>query len=88
MKLNIDKYLLLISERKHEHMWAKIGQDIAWESNAVELLGVTIHNLLKYDNYITKTCSKANRKLSALTRVAKFLSFQKRCIVFRAFIEF
>lgn len=88
MKLNIDKYLLLISERKHEHMWAKIGQDIAWESNAVELLGVTIDNHLKFDNYVTKTCSKVNRKLSALTRVEKFLSFQKSYILFRAFIEF
>ena len=32
-------------------------------------------------------CSKANRKLSALTRVAKFLLFKKRLILFKAFIE-
>ena len=31
-------------------------------------------------------CSKANRKLNALTRVAKFLPFKKRCILFKVFI--
>ena len=30
---------------------------------------------------------KANRKLSALTRVSKFLPFKKRCVLFKAFIE-
>ena len=65
----------------------KIGQDIVWESNVVKLLGVTIDNHSKFDNYVTTICSKSNRKLSALARVAKFLSFQKRYTLFKAFIE-
>ena len=65
----------------------KIGQNIVWESNVVKLLGVTIDNHSKFDNYVTTICSKSNRKLSALARVAKFLSFQKRCTLFKAFIE-
>ena len=36
---------------------------------------------------MSNICSKANRKLSALTRVAKFLPFKKRRILFKAFIE-
>ena len=36
---------------------------------------------------MSNTCSKANRKLSTLTRVAKFLPFKKRRILFKAFIE-
>ena len=36
---------------------------------------------------MSNTCSKANRKLSTLTRVAKFLPFKKRHILFKAFIE-
>ena len=87
MKLNTDKCHLLISGNKHEHIWAKLDQDIIWETNTVKLLGVTIDNNLKFDSHIANICSKANRKLSALTRVAKFLSFQKRCILFKAFIE-
>ena len=36
---------------------------------------------------MSNICSKANRKLNALTRVAKFLPFKKRHILFKAFIE-
>ena len=55
MKLNTDKCHLFTSGSKHEHMWAKIGQEIVWESNTVKLLRVSIENHLKFDNQVTKT---------------------------------
>ena len=87
MKLNTDKCHLLISGNKNEQMWAKLDRDIFWESNDVKLLGITLDNNLKFDKHVSNICSKANRKLSALTRVAKFLPFKKRRILFKAFIE-
>ena len=87
MKLNTDKCHLLISGNKNEYMWAKLDEDIVWESNDVELLGVTIDNNLRFDKHLSNICLKANRKLSALTRVAKFVPFKKRRILFKAFIE-
>ena len=36
---------------------------------------------------MSNICSKANRNLSALTRVAKFCPFTKRLILFKAFTE-
>ena len=60
-----------------EYMWAKLDQDLVWESNDKELLGVTIDNNLRFDKHISNICFKANRKLSALTRVAKFVPFKK-----------
>ena len=87
MKLNTDKCHLLISGNKNEYMWAKLDEDIVWESNDVELLGVTIDNNLRFDKHVSNICLKANRKLSALTRVAKFVPFKKRRILFKAFIE-
>ena len=45
MKLNTDKCHLLISGNKTEYMWAKLDQDIVWESNDVyflELQQITI----------------------------------------------
>ena len=66
-------------------MWAKLDRDIVWESNDVKLLGITLGNNLKFDKHVSNICSKANRKLSALTRVAKFLPFKKRLILFKAF---
>ena len=77
MKLNTDKCHLLISGNKNEYMWAKLDEDIVWESNDVELLGVTIDNNLRFDKHLSSICLKANRKLSALRRVAKFVPFKK-----------
>ena len=87
MKLNADKCHLLISGNKNEQMWAKLDRNIVWESKDVKLLGITLDNNLKFDKHVSNICSKANKNLSALTRVAKFLPFKKRCILFKAFIE-
>ena len=55
--------------------------------NDVKRLGIILDNNLKFDKHVSNICSKANRKLSALTRVAKFLPFKKRRILFKAFNE-
>ena len=87
MKLKTGKCHLLISGNKNEQIWAKLDRDIVWESNDVKLLGITLDNNLKFDKHVSNICSKANRNLSALTRVDKFLPFKKRHILFKAFIE-
>ena len=76
MKLNTDKCHLLISGNKNEYMWSKLDEDIVWESNDVELLGLTIVHSLRFDKHVSHICLKANRKLSALTSVAKFVPFK------------
>ena len=88
MKLNTDKFHLTVSSYKHEQVSAIIGKDLIWESNDVKLLGVTIDRDLKFDNYVLKLCSKANQKLSALSRMAKLLFFNKRRALFKAFVEY
>ena len=87
MKLNTDKCHLLISGNKNKQMWEKLDRDIFWESNNVKFLGITLDSNLKPDKHVSSICSKANRKLSALTRVAKFLPFKKRRILFKSLIE-
>ena len=87
MKLNTNKCHLLISANKSEQMWAELERHIVGESNSVKLPGITLNNDLKCDEHVSNICSKTNSKLNALTRVAKFLSFKKRCILFKAFIE-
>ena len=56
---------------------AKLDQDIVWQSNDVELLRVAIDNSLRFDKHVSNICLKVNRKLSALTRVVKFLPLEK-----------
>ena len=85
MKLNTDKYHLLVSGNKNGKMCSNLDRDIVWESNNVKLLVITLNNKLKLYKHVSNICSKANRKLSILTRVAKFLPFKKRLILFKAF---
>ena len=52
MKLNTNKSLI-ISGRKHEHVWIKLGNDIIRESNSGKLLGVKMDHELKFDEHIS-----------------------------------
>ena len=49
MKMNASKCHLFVSGNKYEHMWARVGNDLIWESRTIKLLGITIDNELKFD---------------------------------------
>ena len=87
MKLTTDKFCLIVSGYKHEQLWGNIGTDLIRESNDVKLLAVTIDRDLKFDKHVVKLCSKANQKLSALSKVANLLFSNKRKTLFKAFVE-
>ena len=87
MKMNSDKCHLFISSHKFEHLWDKIGNDKIWETRTVKLLGITIDNDLKFDEHLNNVCLKANRKLSALTTIRKYLDFNKTRILFKGLFE-
>ena len=86
MKMNSGKCHLFVSGNKYEQMWAKIGNDKIWESRTVKLLGITIDNELKFDVHID-VCMKAQRKLSVLARIRKYLDFNKLRTIFKTFFE-
>ena len=71
---------------KHEQVWANIGKNLTWKSNNVKLLGITTHRDLKFDKDVLKLRRNANQKLSALSRMPKSLSFNKRRALFKAFV--
>ena len=85
MKMNSVKCHLFISGNKFEHLCAKIGNDRIWENRTDKLLGITIDNELKFDEYLSNVCLKAYRKLSSLTRLRKYLDFKKIRILFKGF---
>ena len=87
MTLNTDKCKLVISGLKYEYTWAKIGTDIIWESNEVDLLGITLDSELKFDKHINNICTKANRKLTILGRMSKYLSENKRKFFIKPFLK-
>ena len=83
IKLNCDKCYLIVSG----HHYEEIGNNRIWESKNVELLGITINQDSKFDKHESKICSRANGKLSVLSRMQNFLSAKKRIIIFKSFIE-
>ena len=87
MKLNQDKCHFLLSGHKHEMIWANIGQTKIWESRKQKLLGIIIDRNLRFDEYVLNQCKKAGRKLSALTRICKFMSLERRRTLMKSFIE-
>ena len=87
MKLNTEKCHLLVSGFKKEQAWTKVGHEKIWENTEVKFLSVTSDSNLKFDNHVSKLRSKANRRLSALSRISKFLSFEMRRAPFKAFVE-
>ena len=87
MKLNQDKCHLLVSGHKHETVWGKIGETKIWESNKQKLLGVAIDRNLNFDEYVFDLCKKPGRAWSVLARLSNYMSFEKRRILLKAFIE-
>ena len=86
-KLNTDKCHLIIAGKKHERMFAHIGNNLIWESQEQRLLGVTIDNKLKFDTHIKGLVNMGHKKLSALIRYSSILNFNKRRTLMKSFIE-
>ena len=87
MKLNTDKCHLLVAGHKSEHTWVRVGPDKILEDHSIKLLGVSIDNELKFDKYVLNIIKKANSKLSTVSRMTKFMTFQKKRTLYKAFFE-
>ena len=68
-------------------MRANIGQTKIWESKKQRLSGIIIDRILRFDEYVLNQCKKVGRKLSALTRICKFMSLEWRRNFMKSFIE-
>lgn len=61
--------------------WTKI-YGLKYENLKVKLLGITSVDELKFDEHICNVCMKAQRTLIVLTRIRKYLAFDKLRIFF------
>ena len=68
-------------------MWAKVGEEIIWESNSEKLLGLVIDKNLRFNKYLTILCKKVSGKVSALARMVKIIPFNKKRLLLKTFIE-
>ena len=86
MKLNQDKCHFIVSGHKHENVYAKVSETLIWEEKQVKLLGIELDSHLLFDKHVLSLCKKASRKISALTRVVKFMNLQQRRTLMKAFV--
>ena len=56
------------------------------EERNVKLLGVEIDSNLLFNKHVRSLYMKASRKLSALTKVVKFMNLQQRRTLMKAFV--
>ena len=85
MKSNCDKSHLLVVNGQENTI--TIGNKEVVGENSVKLLGVEIDSKLNFNEHVTKLCKKANQKLHALARIAKYLSSEKLRILMKSFID-
>ena len=86
MKLNEDECHSLLADNTPELLWAKVGDELIWESNYEKLLGLTIDKDLNFNQHLSILC-KVSKKVSALARMAKIVPFHKNRLLFKTFIE-
>ena len=82
MKMNNKKCDPFISGNKQEQMWVKTVKVTIWENNNVQFSGMPMY-YLNFEKYLSELCKKTNRKINALTRQEKYLSFKKRILTFK-----
>ena len=87
MMLNQHKCHFQFSGHKYETLLVNVEETEIWESKQQKLLGVLIDRDLKFDEYALSQCKKAGKKLTALIRISKFMTFAQRRNIMKAFIE-
>ena len=85
MKSNNDKSHLLIANNFGNKI--NVVNNVITGENSVKLLGVTIDNKLNFDEHVDKIRKKANNKLHALSRIAKYLDATKLRLVMKTFFD-
>ena len=82
LKDNHDKCHALISTNRHLNI--KTDDYTIGNGKCEKLLGVKIDVNLNFNDHIADLCKNTSKKISALARVAPFLSFDKRKLLINA----
>ena len=76
--------LMFLGLKKNQNLALDINGNVIANSKEVKLLG---DSQLNFKSYVKALCVKANRKVSAFTRVAKYIDFQKAKLLYQSFAE-
>ena len=83
MAANLGKFqVMFLWMREQPKLTLEINDITIPLTDRVKLLGVTIDSQLKFDDHINALCQTGNRKVSAFSRVANFLNYDKGKILY------
>ena len=68
-------------------LWIQVGEQVIWESRQERLLGVKVDKALPFKKHVENLCKNAGSKVTALARLVRILSIEKKKILMTAFIE-
>ena len=78
MKPNQPKCHFLAPSQTSEQLWIQVGEQIIWESRQERLLGVMVDKELSFKQHIEDLCKKAGAKVTALARLIRIVSMEKK----------
>ena len=78
---------MLLGKKHCNKVKLVINSIVTNESNAVELLGITLDNILTFNEHINNSCRDASYKLYALHRIRKYLTQDQSKLLYNAFIN-
>ena len=87
MKPNQSKCHFLAPSHSPEMLWIQVGEQVIWESRKEKLLGVVVDKGLNFKEHLEFLCKKAGAKVTALARLIRIVSKEKKKILMTAFIE-
>ena len=77
---------MFLGMKEQPKLILEINDKIVTLTNKFKLLGVIIDSQLKFEEHTKALCPKANRKVSAFSRVAPYLNDKKGKILYDTFI--
>ena len=86
LKANPDKFHLLLSD-SNEDINIIVDNHKIKNNKHKKLLGITIDSKMKFDEHVSKLCSKASQKLHALARVSHFMKTEQKRKIMNSFIN-
>ena len=90
MKVNPKRFqAMFVCKKKNalpRNLKLQINNTEITQQSSVELLGVTSHNELKFDQHISRFGKSAGRQLNALFRFKSYLNFEQKKILIESFI--
>ena len=75
-----------MSSNSPERFWIKVGEQIRWESDQRELLGIIVDKKLKFDKQVDNICKKAKQKVTALSRLVNIVPLEQKKLLMNTFI--